>query len=175
MKESEALIHRRLADLNTSGLEKLRRTFKAVAHSTKWINQMCLSTPFSSLEDLQTKGATAWSHCDEVDWMEALQGHPRIGERQAGSDLAAAWSRGEQSGAAQSGDEAVKSELREKQLAYEKRFGYLFLICASGLSSAEILAALEQRIEHSHGEELKTVAQELGKIIHLRLEKLLES
>lgn len=174
MTESEAPIHRRLADLNSSGLEKLRRTFKAVAHSTKWINQMCLSTPFSSVEDLQAKGATAWSYCDDVDWMEALQGHPRIGERQAGSDLAAAWSRGEQSDAAHS-DEAVKSELRQIQLAYEKRFGYLFLICATGLSSADILAALEQRMQNSHADELKTVAQELGKIIHLRLEKLLES
>jgi OHCU decarboxylase len=157
--------------LNSIGEEELRSMFRAVCHSSKWIEEMLDARPFHSVEDLRQKGAEAWARCGQADWMDALQGHPRIGERQGGAGRDAKWSRGEQSAAAGS-DEAVKQELRQKQLAYEERFGFLFLICATGKSSEEILNALDHRLEQTPEQELPTVAEELGKIITLRLEKL---
>ena len=135
---------------------------------------MLASRPFTDIADLQKKGADAWSRCDQADLMEALQGHPRIGEKQSGAGLDAKWSRGEQSAAANP-DEAIKQELRQQQLAYEERFGFLFLICATGRSSQEILQALKERLKQTPERELTTVADELGKIIDLRLEKLIQA
>jgi allantoicase len=171
---ADGLRDARLSYLNASAEAELRPIFTAVCHSARWVAEMCRSGPFESVQDLQKKGASAWSRCREADWREALKGHPRIGERQAGRDLASHWSRGEQSKAAQP-DEAVKAELRDKQLAYEEHFGFLFLICATGRSSSEILHILNERLRQTPERELQTVAEELAKIIHLRLEKLLQS
>ena len=163
-----------LADLNSCPELELRERFLAVCHSQKWASELARMAPYSDLHDLQAKGQSAWSHCGPADWKESLAGHPRIGEKAAGSDLASRWSRGEQATAA-TPDDALKQRLRERQAAYEERFGFIFLICATGLSSQEILAALERRMEQSPERELQTVAEELAKIIHLRLEKLLKS
>lgn len=163
----------RLAYLNACGEPELHEIFRAVCHSNKWATELSLAAPYDSLADLQRKGASAWSRCREADWKESLAGHPRIGEKAAGKDLASKWSRGEQSKAA-APDQAVKDELRARQVAYEERFGFIFLICATGRSSTEILAALNQRMEQPPERELQTVAEELAKIIHLRLEKLIE-
>lgn len=167
-------IESRLRYLNSASSGELREIFRAVCHSDKWASSMALAGPFDSVADLQKKGATAWSHCREVDWKEALAGHPRIGEKAQGGDLASRWSRGEQSKAA-TPDEAIKAELRENQLIYEERFGFLFLICATGRTTEQILSVLKSRLEQTPENELQTVAEELAKIIHLRLEKLLVS
>lgn len=163
----------RLAYLNACGEPELHEIFRAVCHSNKWASELSLAAPYESLADLQRKGASAWSRCREADWKESLAGHPRIGERAAGKDLASKWSRGEQSKAA-APDQDIKDELRARQADYEKKFGFIFLICATGRSSAEILASLNERMEQPPDRELQTVAEELAKIIHLRLEKLLE-
>lgn len=163
-----------LAYLNSCPELELREILRAVCHSQRWIAELVAARPYDTLADLKAKSAKAWSGCTEPDWQEALGGHPRIGERAAGNDLAAKWSRGEQSQAA-TPDQVVKEELRARQGAYEEKFGYIFLICATGRSSEEILAALNERMEQTPEEELCTVAEELAKIIDLRLEKLLAS
>lgn len=163
-----------LAHLNCCPVEQRRELFLAVCHSHRWASELAELAPYQSLEDLQDKGALAWSHCQEADWKESLAGHPRIGEKATGSDLASRWSRGEQARAA-TPDEAIKQQLRARQADYEEKFGFIFLICASGRSSQGILAALEERMEQSPERELQTVADELAKIIHLRLEKLIRA
>lgn len=170
----QGIVECRLRYLNSASSGELREIFRAVCHSDRWASQMALAGPFDSVSDLQKKGASAWSHCREADWREALLGHPRIGEKAKGGDLASRWSRGEQSKAS-TPDEELKAELREKQLQYEERFGFLFLICATGRTTEQILSVLKSRLEQSPELELQTVAEELAKIIHLRLEKLLVS
>lgn len=161
-----------LSFLNSSSAQDLAPIFKAVCHTESWVQDMIAATPFEDLQDLQSKGAAAWSKCGKDEWMEALDGHPRIGQKAKGDDLASKWSRGEQSQAATE-DQAVKERLAAVQETYYQRFGFIFLIFASGRSSAEILAAAETRMENSADRELEIVAEELAKIIHLRLEKLL--
>lgn len=128
----EGVIGSRLLALNASGETDLETTFKAVCHSSKWVTEMAGSGPFEGLLDLQKKGAQIWSHCRENDWKEALGGHPRIGERAPGKDLASRWSRGEQSSTAVAPEQDLLATLRQRQLDYEERFGFLFLICATG-------------------------------------------
>jgi 2-oxo-4-hydroxy-4-carboxy-5-ureidoimidazoline decarboxylase len=104
------------------------------------------------------------------DLEEALAAHPRIGQRAAGADRESAWSRQEQSGAA---DAAVAAALREGNVEYERRFGHVFLICATGRSPDEILAALRDRLGNDDGVERDVVRGELTEIVRLRLAKTL--
>jgi 2-oxo-4-hydroxy-4-carboxy-5-ureidoimidazoline decarboxylase len=103
---------------------------------------------------------------EEVD--RALAAHPRIGERPAGQSTEAAWSRQEQAGVA-----GAERDLAEANRAYEERFGRVFLICATGLSADEILAAARSRLENDDETEAAVVADELRKIALLRLRKVL--
>jgi 2-oxo-4-hydroxy-4-carboxy-5-ureidoimidazoline decarboxylase len=119
--------------------------------------------------------ATADAALRSLSWADVAQGlaaHPRIGERAAGDSRAAAWSRREQSAAAQGGDAAA---LVEANLAYEERFGHVFLIFASGKSQEEILAAARARLGNDEATERAIVADELRKIALLRLERLLDA
>jgi 2-oxo-4-hydroxy-4-carboxy-5-ureidoimidazoline decarboxylase len=101
------------------------------------------------------------------DIAEALAGHPRIGE-----PAAAGWSRDEQAGA-EAAPRAVARQLADGNRAYEQRFGHVFLVCASGLSAAELLARLRTRLPNDPATERRVVADELRKITQLRMRKLL--
>ena len=162
----------RLLYLNSSNKATLATLFKQVCHADRWVRQMVESSPFADQNDLLKKGARAWSKCQEKDWLQALDGHPRIGQKAEGSALSAKWSRGEQSAAKTEDD--VKTKLAEAQQRYFEKFGFIFLICASGRGSGEILNEVEKRLPHSPAEEMQIVAEEQAKIIHLRLEKLLK-
>jgi 2-oxo-4-hydroxy-4-carboxy-5-ureidoimidazoline decarboxylase len=102
------------------------------------------------------------------DIVESMNTHPRIGDRVAGSGVSAA----EQSGAAAASDR-VRQGLAEGNLAYEKRFGHIFLICASGLSGQEMLTQLRARLKNNQDAERTVVTAELLKITRLRMTKLL--
>ena len=113
-----------------------------------------------------------------LSWDEVLAGlsaHPRIGERAAGDSREAAWSRGEQSAAARSADDVTRAALAEANRAYEERFGHVFLICASGRSQAEILAAARERLGNDEATERAVVTGELRRIALLRLERVLDA
>ncbi len=165
----------RLLYLNSSNPHTLRTLLRQVCHSHRWVDELIALAPYSDLNELLKKGARAWSKCGESDWKEALDGHPRIGEKAKGANLSARWSKGEQSGASGSQDDLIKAELLRKQEEYFQKFGFIFLVCATGKSSEEILEAAVRRLGNTPGVELQTVAEEQSKIIHLRLEKLLKS
>jgi 2-oxo-4-hydroxy-4-carboxy-5-ureidoimidazoline decarboxylase len=113
-----------------------------------------------------------------LTWDEVLTGlsaHPRIGERAAGDSAEAAWSRREQSAAAQSADETTRTALIEANRAYEERFGHVFLIFASGRTQAEILAAARERLGNDEATERAIVADQLRRIALLRLERVLDA
>ncbi len=103
------------------------------------------------------------------DIVESMNAHPRIGDR-SGSATSAA----EQSGAA-AASETVRQGLAEGNLAYEERFGHVFLICASGLSGQDMLTQLRARLKNDHDAERTVVRQELLKITRLRMAKLLSA
>lgn len=118
-----------------------------------------------------------WKNLHEPDWLQAFRSHPRVGESKApaaASALSAAWSKNEQQRVGDAAD-AVKTALAEGNRAYEKRFGYIFIICASGRSGPDILAALERRLRNDDKTEMHEASDQQRQITHLRLKKWLTS
>jgi allantoicase len=143
--------------------------------STKWADAITKSSPFASAALLVEKAETAFSHLEKNDWLEAFGHHPRIGEMKSSavtSNQAQSWATQEQSGIT-GAQEKVVAELAAANRAYESRFGHIFIVCASGKSSEEILRMLRERMSNNPENELRIAADEQRKITRLRLEKLL--
>lgn len=137
--------------------------------SERWVAQMLAAAPFLSRAHLFGTAERLWWHLDQADWIQAFEAHPKIGAKKAGG-----WSASEQAGVA-GAEQAVLDELAEQNAAYEERYGYIFIVCASGLSAAEMLDRLKARIDNTPENELRIAAGEQAKITRLRLQKLLET
>lgn len=143
--------------------------------SLRWATIMASSRPFRSEADLYEAAERVWESLTREDWLEAFGHHPRIGDAEGLRIRFAStrtWASGEQSGTAVASDE-VLAALAEGNRTYEERFGYIFIVCASGKSADEMLALLRDRLENDPKSELLLAAREQGKITRLRLEKLL--
>lgn len=139
-----------------------------VCGSLRWTAAIAQARPFASWEDLVERSAKAWASLEEPDRLEAFAAHPRIGERKAG------WSRQEQSGTSGASEETMRA-LAEGNRAYEEKFGFVYLVCATGKSADEMLANLRERMSHDRDAELRIAAEEQRKITELRLEKMVTS
>lgn len=135
---------------------------------TRWCENIADRRPFESVESLVAEAAHAADPFTTEEIDAALAHHPRIGERAGGDGREATLSRSEQSGVDPSDDE-VQRALREGNLAYEERFGRVFLIRAAGRSAAEILASLQERLQHDAAAEERIIAGQLREIALLRL------
>jgi OHCU decarboxylase len=132
--------------------------------------------PFAALNDLSKEADRIWRSLSGEDWLEAFRAHPKIGEKKAAaiqSAQAQGWSAQEQSESQKTTD-ANKVALTQANRAYEERFGFIFIICASGKTGEEILAALKDRLANDPDDELRVAAEEQRKITQLRLQKLIE-
>jgi OHCU decarboxylase len=166
----------RLADLNALAAGAADAEFLRCCGSSSWARQMTARRPFASAEAMDTAADTIWRSLDRADWLEAFAAHPRIGAGKVGRVLSdpapgADWSDAEQAGVADAADE-MKRRLAKANRAYEARFGYIFIVCATGKTAGEMLALLEQRLRHDAGEELPVAVEEQRKITQLRLRKL---
>jgi allantoicase len=163
-----------VAALNAMSAERARASLTNCCGSSAWVEQMAAARPFGTA-DLFNAADRVWNSLPEDDWREAFAHHPRIGERgraAAQSAEAHRWSAGEQSQAQEAAPETFAA-LAEGNRAYEERFGYVFLVCATGRTSEEILDALRRRLANDPATELREAAAEQAKITRLRLEKLL--
>jgi len=121
------------------------------------------------------KADRVWWSLQSDDWLEAFHSHPKIGEKKAAAPTAVEaqrWSEDEQSGIRNSAQQTLDA-LAELNRTYEEKFGYIFIVCASGKSSEELLAILCARLQNNLAEELRIAAAEQAKITELRLRKLL--
>lgn len=137
-----------------------------------WAAEMEAARPYGDRAELFDKADAALRRLDDDDVAQALSAHPRIGERPSGGSTEAGWSRREQSGVAR--DDETLSDLHAVNKAYEHRFGRVFLICATGLSSGQILTAARARLGNDDDTERRVVAEELRKIALVRLETMLD-
>jgi OHCU decarboxylase len=143
--------------------------------SRAWVRRMLSQRPFKDADEVYAAAERIWGELARDDRLEAFRGHPRIGERAADRDTggrAAAWSAGEQAGVA-AADAAVRAALAEGNRAYEERFGWIYLVCASGRDAGELLEVLRRRLDNDPEAELRVAAAEQALITRLRLEKLL--
>jgi len=163
-----------LDSLNQLPRSDAEAEFLKCCGSTKWARAMTDARPFVSKEELFAKADDISSSLKDEDWLEAFRAHPKIGEKKAAtvqSHQEQKWSAQEQSGVAASA--GTISQLAERNREYEDRFGFIFIVCASGKSSDEMLAILNNRIDNDPRTELRIATEEQRLITHLRLEKLL--
>jgi 2-oxo-4-hydroxy-4-carboxy-5-ureidoimidazoline decarboxylase len=143
--------------------------------SSRWAHLLLASWPFKSKEQMFEVSDDVWHSLDRDDFLEAFSHHPKIGDvdslRKKFASTAQ-WAEGEQKGVAQASEETLKA-LAAGNDAYEQKFGYIFIVCATGKTAEQMLAMLQSRLPNDAGAELKVAMLEQNKITHLRLEKLL--
>lgn len=154
-----------LASFNAAAAEDAVAIMMSCCAATRFATAMAAWRPYSSFAAVEAAISAAFESLDWADVLEAMAGHPRIGARVAGQSAA------EQSGVADSSRAALAAGNR----AYEERFGHVFLICASGLSGEEMLAALRGRLDNDPHTERTVATTELRKITVLRVRKALAS
>ena len=164
-----------LAWLNTLPAGEAAKELLQCCGSKRWAEEMVNRRPFQSVEALMGTANDIWWSLQPDDWLEAFRSHPKIGEKKAAESVSAQsreWSGQEQAGVSNASQETVYS-LAALNRAYELKFGYIFIICATGKTSEEMLSALRERLEHDPAAELRIAAEEQSKITELRLKKLI--
>jgi 2-oxo-4-hydroxy-4-carboxy-5-ureidoimidazoline decarboxylase len=158
-----------LSSFNAAPAPDAERAALACCASRAFAAAIAAGRPYPDATALMAAIDTVFEALTWDDIVEAMNGHPRIGDRAVSGGMSAA----EQSGAAAASDQ-VRQGLADGNLAYEQRFGHIFLICASGLSGPEMLARLRARLDNDEEAERTVVRAELRKITRLRMTKLLD-
>jgi 5-hydroxyisourate hydrolase/2-oxo-4-hydroxy-4-carboxy-5-ureidoimidazoline decarboxylase len=163
-----------LSELNGLTDEAARAAFLRCCGSRSWAGHMAARRPFTGVHDLFAAAEAVWQSLEPPDQLEAFSAHPKIGDFDALKNKFAttgAWSAAEQSGMA-TAPEAVLRALAARNAEYEAKFGYIFIVCATGKSAAEMLALIEERIANQPEAEFLISAGEQAKITRIRLRKL---
>jgi 2-oxo-4-hydroxy-4-carboxy-5-ureidoimidazoline decarboxylase len=157
--------------INAATPEEARAILTRACGSSKWVDRMMQRRPFASDARLLFAARNEWFGLTEVDWLEAFSGHPRIGDRAAlearfpkTHDLSAK----EQAGLG-GADADVITALAEDNQRYFDKFGFTFIVCATGKTAEEMLRMLRARLANDRAAELRIAAEEQAKITALRL------
>ncbi len=162
-------------ELDALTKDRAREELLRCCGSSRWADGMLARRPYGAKALAFAASDAAWAATGEADWLEAFAHHPRIGGKDALRAKFAAtksWSQGEQA-AVSSADEATLDALAKGNADYEAKFGFIFIVCATGKSAAEMLALLNARLTNDRTRELRNAAAEQAKITKIRLEKLL--
>ena len=158
-----------IASFNALPAAEAEALLRGCCGAAEWVRRMMARRPFGSEAAALEAADRIWVSLFPVDWREAFSTHPRIGDRNARGQAAA-----EQAGA-RAASEAVRDALEEANRAYEDRFGYIFIVCASGKSAEEMLDLCRRRLDNDPVAELAVSAEEQRLITRSRLEKLFAS
>jgi OHCU decarboxylase len=146
----------------------------ACCGARRWVDGMVVRRPFGDIHALLAAADEVWRKLGPDDWREAFRHHPRLGETKSEvvqDDRARIWSSTEQSGVRNT-DASMRAELAGANAAYEDRFGFICIICATGLHAEDILQLTRERLKNTPEEELPVAAEEQRMITRLRLLKL---
>ncbi|MFI5471692.1 2-oxo-4-hydroxy-4-carboxy-5-ureidoimidazoline decarboxylase [Streptomyces cacaoi] len=158
-----------LARFNDLEESVARAALHEACASTAWATRLLATRPYATVADLYTVSDTAMADLTATDLAEAMAGHPPIGRPKPGDPTSAR----EQRGMAGASVE-LKAEMLELNLAYQEKFGHVFLICATGRTGEQMRDAIKERIGNAPEQEREIVRVELGKINRIRLARLVE-
>lgn len=164
-----------IEELNNSDRFEVLNFFLQCCGCSKWIELMASSRPFRDKHDVLFKSDMYWNSIDPVFRLEAFLHHPKIGDikslkkKYSGTKLLA---ESEQAGV-NSASEDTLAQLSFLNSEYEKKFGFIFIVCATGKSAEEMIYLLMERIGNSFEKEIIIALNEQNKITNLRLEKFL--
>jgi 2-oxo-4-hydroxy-4-carboxy-5-ureidoimidazoline decarboxylase len=163
-----------IAEFDKLNLEEKREYLLQCCGSENWVNKMVSVFPVEDLVELLEAAETNWYQCSEADWRKAFEHHPKIGNINSLKEKFAStkdWASKEQSGVDEASENII-TQLAEGNKKYEQKFGFIFIVCATGKLADEMLNILHRRINNTPEEEIKIAAEEQNKITKLRLEKL---
>lgn len=169
-------IYKNLAWLNDLQPNEAESVFLDCCGSVEWARRMTRARPFLLLENLYESAEKHWFSLAKADHLEAFAAHPKIGSNSPGAKQqlkSAEWSSGEQSEVELAG-ENIRSDLAEANRLYHDKFGFIFIVCATGKTAQEMLAICRARLGNSAETEMRLAAEEQRKITEIRLNKLLE-
>lgn len=161
--------------LNNAKQDDVEKTLNQCCSCDAWVKNMLECKPYADANALHIAADESWSDLSEKDYLQAFDGHPKIGdvtslkEKYAATKIMAT---GEQS-EVEVADESVIIKLAQGNADYEKKFGFIFIVCATGKSAKEMSDLLQGRLKNNREAELKNAAEEQAKIFHIRLDKLL--
>lgn len=158
-----------------NGLDKpaLRKALGDCCGSRTWVEKMAAGFPVLSVHGLLGLASKTWHACGEEDWKEAFGDHPKIGDLETlKTKYAGTGASMEQAGALEA-SLMVLEALAEGNRLYKEKFGYIFIVCATGKSAEEMLRLLRERLDNGPKKEILIAMGEQEKITRLRLEKLL--
>jgi len=161
--------------LNHLTEDEARAALLACCGSGRWAVEVAALRPFWDVGQLLKIAGRVWRELGSEDWLEAFRAHPKIGESKAAAETGAEarrWSEGEQSRARTAPADTLAA-LAEANREYEERFGFIFIVCATGKTAEEMLAALRARLPNDPETELRVAAAEQWRITELRLKKFL--
>ena len=165
-----------LSELNQLPKPALAKALQTCCGSTAWVESMRAIFPVADAETLMAESTKQWSNLREADWREAFTHHPKIGgdveALRAKFASTSTWAEGEQASVKQASQTTLEA-LATGNEDYERRFGYIFIVCATGKTAAEMLVLLQARLPNPPADEILIAADEQDKITRIRLEKLL--
>lgn len=164
-----------LEQLNGLTVAQAAHTFMQCCTSTTWVNAMVQARPFLDERAIAKQADLAWQELAEADYLEAFEGHPKIGDV---SSLRAKYANtkelaGNEQGLVKAANDDVLAVLAQGNADYEAKFGFIFIVCATGKSAKQMSDLLQARLANDKTTELANAAEEQRKIFHLRIEKLL--
>ena len=165
-----------LHELNSLPRQQLSEILMACCGSASWVKKMVSLFPADDIKTLLKNAEEQWWFCSEEDWREAFAHHPKIGNPESAGikdAISITWARNEQAGIKGATHQTIEL-LTDCNYGYEKKFGYIFIVCATGRSAEEMLNALQARLKNNPAKEIGIAAAEQNKITKLRLQKLLE-
>jgi OHCU decarboxylase len=164
-----------IGKLNRLSGEEARAALLACCGSARWAEGVAALRPMWDVGQLLIIGERVWQELGREDWLEAFAAHPKIGERKAAADTGEAarkWSEDEQSRTGEAARETLDA-LAEANREYEKKFGFIFIVCATGRTAEDMLELLRERMSNDAETELRVAAGEQWRITVLRLKKFL--
>ena len=162
--------------LNTLTPSEANKQFKLCCGASNWVEKMNQNRPFHDKNEVYQQAESIWFSLSSEDWLEAFTHHPKIGDidslRKKFHNTKSI-SKNEQSGVNDAEKSTLNNLAKSNQL-YEDKFGFIFIVCATGKSADEMLALIKMRLNKNAETEMQNAAKEQNKITQLRLEKLLK-
>jgi 2-oxo-4-hydroxy-4-carboxy-5-ureidoimidazoline decarboxylase len=165
----------RVAEINQLPAEEAKHTFMQCCTSSSWVNKMVAARPYIDAQEMKQAADNAWIGLSVTDYLEAFEGHPKIGDV---SSLRAKYANtkelaGNEQGLVKEANDAVLEVLSQGNSDYEVKFGFIFIVCATGKSAKEMSDLLQARLPNNKAQELINAAEEQRKIFQLRIDKAL--
>lgn len=164
-----------LEKINNADVEQIYQTFENCCCAPKWIEGMTNARPFAQPTDIFTASDECFLQLTEADYLIAFAGHPQIGNLQTLQEKYAntSESASHEQSAMSNAQTSVLEKMHSLNIKYLEKFGFIFIVCASGKSAQQMLDLIKSRINNDQQTELAIASNEQAKITHIRLEKLL--